>query len=236
VHLDHASPTQDKSDLENLLPNHAERLVRRNTHSSRDDQHTTSNPTADDDTDASDNQDPQQKLNRLRLFSVVEIVGYVYRSALPLPLWGYYFSVGGRLSIIFMSLYFILKAIDLSWKFKGAVEAVETYLGQKLVSLLLSHPFHRSIANQLPISQEFGHYSTAAEYNPETSSYDCPICYDSPKKAVTLECNHIFCEPCICEWLEKEKSCPVCRVEVKSSSPILVTLKQEVHSSNHVLL
>jgi hypothetical protein len=30
-----------------------------------------------------------------------------------------------------------------------------------------------------------------------------------------LSCNHIFHKKCILEWLEKEKTCPLCRVNLK---------------------
>ena len=29
-------------------------------------------------------------------------------------------------------------------------------------------------------------------------------------------CGHIFCEDCACEWLEKERTCPLCRATVDS--------------------
>jgi hypothetical protein len=100
----------------------------------------------EDDTDnASDSpqhhEDPQKKLTRLRLFSVVEILAYIYRSLLPIPLWGYYFAKGGAGSRLFTLLYFTIKVMDLSWKFKGGYEAIETFLGQKLVRKIMTSEF-----------------------------------------------------------------------------------------------
>lgn len=46
---------------------------------------------------------------------------------------------------------------------------------------------------------------------------DCPICLEnkeSNKFRITL-CNHRFCTTCIKEWLEKNKACPMCRMNLK---------------------
>jgi hypothetical protein len=43
----------------------------------------------------------------------------------------------------------------------------------------------------------------------------CPVCPDALTNGVSLECSHVFCEDCICEWLERHRTCPMCRAEVK---------------------
>lgn len=41
---------------------------------------------------------------------------------------------------------------------------------------------------------------------------DCSICLgDQTNKAVKLTCGHIFHKMCIDPWLEKNKTCPICR-------------------------
>lgn len=44
----------------------------------------------------------------------------------------------------------------------------------------------------------------------------CPICQEPAATAVKLDCNHVFCDECITEWLErdKDKTCPMCRSSV----------------------
>jgi E3 ubiquitin-protein ligase SHPRH len=38
---------------------------------------------------------------------------------------------------------------------------------------------------------------------------------EEKEKGILLECNHIFCENCLKEWLTKsKKTCPTCRKEV----------------------
>lgn len=45
--------------------------------------------------------------------------------------------------------------------------------------------------------------------------YECNICMEQKEKGVLLDCNHIFCEDCLKEWLTKKKiTCPTCRKEV----------------------
>ncbi|KFM26940.1 RING finger and transmembrane domain-containing protein 1 [Auxenochlorella protothecoides] len=39
----------------------------------------------------------------------------------------------------------------------------------------------------------------------------CPICQEPPTLPVKLPCSHIFCDACVAEWFERERSCPMCR-------------------------
>lgn len=42
----------------------------------------------------------------------------------------------------------------------------------------------------------------------------CPVCHEALSDAVRLECSHVYCADCICEWLERHRTCPMCRAEV----------------------
>lgn len=42
----------------------------------------------------------------------------------------------------------------------------------------------------------------------------CSICHDEFKTPVLLECQHIFCEVCVCKWLDREQTCPLCRAKI----------------------
>lgn len=45
--------------------------------------------------------------------------------------------------------------------------------------------------------------------------YECNICMQRQEKGILLDCNHIFCENCLKEWLTRSKrTCPTCRKEV----------------------
>lgn len=163
--------------------------------------------TPDDDTSETSDQLTQDVYVTRQLCNLFDIWFFVYRGLLPIPLWVENLSTASVLGrSLFPILYLTLKISDMSWKIKGAIEAGEYFLGQKL---------------------EYGRYARTSEYDPLTSTYDCPICFDSPKKAVVLNCSHIFCEQCVYEWLEKEKTCPVCRQEVQSAAQALERIKKE---------
>ena len=58
----------------------------------------------------------------------------------------------------------------------------------------------------------------------ELRARDCPICLgplgmhvvleQMMKSAVQTECNHIFHEVCISDWVQKSNECPMCRAFV----------------------
>lgn len=43
----------------------------------------------------------------------------------------------------------------------------------------------------------------------------CPVCQDPVSCGVRLDCTHVFCEACIGEWLERDRTCPMCRASVR---------------------
>ncbi|KAL0003562.1 hypothetical protein SO802_017343, partial [Lithocarpus litseifolius] len=63
--------------------------------------------------------------------------------------------------------------------------------------------------------KEFHHgsYATSEKVNgPETS-----ICQEKMHAPVQLCCKHIFCEDCVSEWFERERTCPLCMALIKSA-------------------
>lgn len=43
----------------------------------------------------------------------------------------------------------------------------------------------------------------------------CPICQEPPNSPIKLCCGHVFCDKCVGEWLERERTCPMCRSTVR---------------------
>jgi len=51
----------------------------------------------------------------------------------------------------------------------------------------------------------------------EAKSFECNICLDVAKDAVVSYCGHLFCWPCLHQWLEtrpNRQSCPVCKAAI----------------------
>lgn len=59
-----------------------------------------------------------------------------------------------------------------------------------------------------------GHGSQHEDGN---SFYECNICLDTAKDAVVSMCGHLFCWPCLHQWLEtrpNRQTCPVCKAGI----------------------
>ncbi|CAJ0941182.1 unnamed protein product, partial [Mesorhabditis belari] len=64
-------------------------------------------------------------------------------------------------------------------------------------------------------------------FAPESSSnnetYDCNICLDTAKDPVITMCGHLFCWPCLVQWLDTRPNnqvCPVCKSGVQADKVI----------------
>lgn len=54
-------------------------------------------------------------------------------------------------------------------------------------------------------------------------SYECNICLDMARDAVVSMCGHLFCWPCLHEWLETRptrQTCPVCKAAISRDKVI----------------
>jgi E3 ubiquitin-protein ligase RNF5 len=59
--------------------------------------------------------------------------------------------------------------------------------------------------------------------NDTNSLYECNICLDQAKDAVISMCGHLFCWPCLHQWLETRPSnqtCPVCKSTISKEKVI----------------
>lgn len=78
-------------------------------------------------------------LFRLRLCSLIDMLCLLYRSLVPVPVWSFYFHSGKVFAAGLTWVYILSKVLDLSWKTKGLVEAVQIYFISKIVSFQVSH-------------------------------------------------------------------------------------------------
>lgn len=154
-------------------------------------------------------------MRKKRFCLVIESAGTIWRSILPVPLWLNYFLQGPG-SEVFPVAYLCFKMISASWQAKALFELVGSVVIGKLVNDLQIYNLSRAYLRYANVyfHQEYGHYSTQEEIA-SLDHADCSICFDKHYRPVTLPCRHVFCEHCIYEWLDRERTCPVCRSEVR---------------------
>lgn len=57
----------------------------------------------------------------------------------------------------------------------------------------------------------------------DDSMFECNICLDTAKEAVVSMCGHLFCWPCLHQWLETRPTrqlCPVCKAAISKDKVI----------------
>lgn len=174
---------------------------------------------------------PHRRLRQL--YRLSEMCAAVYRSALPMPQWYAWLLADGS-SHLFSSL---VTGLYLTFKLAAVIDQLRTVsstcrstLMQQSVSCVAACRdccCHGGIASHSPtlraclrrmrrLAQLYGRYATEHEVSEVASDETCSICHDELNKAVILSCKHIFCEECVCEWLERERTCPLCRAVVSS--------------------
>jgi len=64
-----------------------------------------------------------------------------------------------------------------------------------------------------------------AGHQQDASSFECNICLDTAKDPVISMCGHLFCWPCLHQWLETRPTrqvCPVCKSAISKEKVIPV--------------
>ncbi|XP_014228124.1 RING finger and transmembrane domain-containing protein 2 [Trichogramma pretiosum] len=136
---------------------------------------------------------PFQK--RGRFYLVMEATSQLYRNGSPVYLWLQYLSFvydGPHkvLAIVLFVMYGIYKTRDTMYYFKHFCIAV----GKMLQNVSLG---------TCPSKEQI-----------VASGGSCAICHEEYTLPVRLSCKHIFCEGCVTTWLDREKSCPLCRASI----------------------
>uniref|UniRef100_A0A8C6G3G8 E3 ubiquitin-protein ligase RNF n=1 Tax=Moschus moschiferus TaxID=68415 RepID=A0A8C6G3G8_MOSMO len=68
-----------------------------------------------------------------------------------------------------------------------------------------------------------GSSNGAGESGSQDSTFECNICLDTAKDAVISLCGHLFCWPCLHQWLETRPNrqvCPVCKAGISRDKVI----------------
>ncbi len=53
----------------------------------------------------------------------------------------------------------------------------------------------------------------------------CPVCLEglAGKDPVKMPCGHVICLVCVSHWIERERTCPLCKQDVPDDFKILST-------------
>ncbi|EFJ41460.1 hypothetical protein VOLCADRAFT_98495 [Volvox carteri f. nagariensis] len=140
----------------------------------------------------------RRQRQQARVLTAVERAVALYRTVLPGPVcrYGYLLHGGGFppvLASLFCGFYVVLKA---SYVFAQT----------RLFALALKTATRRGAL--------YGTYMGRVDGGEEGGFSACPVCQDPVNTPVRLDCGHIFCEECILEWLERDRTCPMCRAQV----------------------
>ncbi|GAB5579083.1 E3 ubiquitin-protein ligase RNFT1 isoform X1 [Prionailurus iriomotensis] len=127
-----------------------------------------------------------------KFYLVIEELSQLFRSLVPIQLWYKYimgddssnsYFLGGVLIV----LYSLCKSFDICGRVGGV---------RKALKLLCT-------------SQNYGVRATGQQC---TEAGDiCAICQAEFREPLVLMCQHVFCEECLCLWLDRERTCPLCR-------------------------
>lgn len=130
-----------------------------------------------------------------QMLTLVEYLLLLYRALLPAPVW-YRFFLNKEYGSLFSSL---MTGLYLTFKLTSIIEKIQSFFtALKAVSCKDIH---------------YGAYATSEQVN--AAGDLCAICQEKMHVPILLRCRHIFCEDCVSEWFERERTCPLCRALVK---------------------
>ncbi|KAJ6836196.1 uncharacterized protein M6B38_326865 [Iris pallida] len=85
--------------------------------------------------------------------------------------------------------------------------------GPELLTLETAASSHKVV--EAPEEEDEG------EKSKKVANFECNVCLDLAKEPVVTSCGHLFCWPCLYQWLHvhsEHKECPVCKGEVTESN------------------
>ncbi|KAF5759362.1 putative transcription factor C2H2 family [Helianthus annuus] len=130
-----------------------------------------------------------------QMLTLVEYTLLLYRTVLPAPVW-YQFFLNKEYGSMFSS---ITTGLYLTFKFTSVIQKVRLLF-----------------AALRALSRKELHYGSSASTEQVTAAGDlCAICQEKLRSPIMLRCKHIFCEECVSEWFDRERTCPLCRALVK---------------------
>ncbi|KAK9060995.1 hypothetical protein SSX86_018175 [Deinandra increscens subsp. villosa] len=130
-----------------------------------------------------------------QILTLVEYTLLLYRAFLPTPVW-YRFFLNKEYGSLFSSL---TTGLYLTLKLTSVVEKIGSFY-----------------AALKALSRKEVNYGSPATAEQVSEAGDvCAICQEKMQAPILLRCKHVFCEDCVSEWFERERTCPLCRAVVR---------------------
>ena len=131
--------------------------------------------------------------SRRQVLTLIESSMALYRLLAPIPVWYFYFSSGSNtiVATICVGVYLVIKLLTAAERAKHVVFMTKSFLKGDAI---------------------YGRFATQEEVT--ACQDDCSICQGPHRAAIVLPCEHVFCEECVSEWLDREPTCPNCRHQV----------------------
>ncbi|KAK3084254.1 hypothetical protein FSP39_010710 [Pinctada imbricata] len=150
---------------------------------------------------------PFGQKRRGKIYMFIEHVMQLYRVAVPIIPWFHFLSdgQGWLFSAFLLILYFVFKL-------------------SQVVNKLLEV---KSALGRLLSNVSYGSRPSSSDL--KSRGEGCPICQDDYKDPIMLACKHIFCESCVSMWFDREKTCPMCRAQISTETPLWKDGSTSVH-------
>lgn len=78
---------------------------------------------------------------------------------------------------------------------------------------------------EAPLAPELSNSTDSGAAKEDDNSYECNICFETASDAVVSLCGHLYCWPCLHQWLETrpyKTVCPVCKAAIDRDKVIPV--------------
>ncbi|ESN98613.1 hypothetical protein HELRODRAFT_67009 [Helobdella robusta] len=129
-------------------------------------------------------------------YQLIEMASQSYRCLIPITPWFYFLfsnseNEGYILSTCLLIVYTICKSFDVYAKAKDLIKSISIFSNFQ-------------IYGSTPSAQQLAVYNNM-----------CAVCHDAFVSPVQLPCGHIYCDECITSWLDRERTCPMCRSKMQ---------------------
>ena len=127
---------------------------------------------------------------------------------------GIYFTIAKRLAAVNYVKYVVNAESQIdSFSILGKLSLVQAAL---MLSLQMYGLYNELISKSSTfLSTSFSMPTDAANTNAKIEQQKCSLCLEFRKRTSLTSCGHLFCWPCIQEWIQNKAECPLCREELK---------------------